>query len=145
MLFLNRYYIIAYLSVFCTVSLPCLGHFQALLPSAAIVSAGDDKTVHFDVRFTHPMACGPVMNMAPPVRFGVVIAGRRIDLLSTLTPRLVEGRSAYAASYGIGRPGDCVFFLEPAPYWEPAEGKMIVHYTKVVVSAYGEEEGWDVP
>ncbi len=43
----------------------------------------------------------------------------------------------------IKRPGDYVFFVEPAPYWEPAEGVMIVHYTKVFVDAYGAEEGWD--
>ena len=35
------------------------------------------------------------------------------------------------------------FYLEPAPYWEPAEGVMIVHYTKVVVDAYDAGEGWD--
>ena len=36
-----------------------------------------------------------------------------------------------------------MFFIEPAPYWEPAEQKMIVHYTKVVVDAFGAEDGWD--
>ena len=36
-----------------------------------------------------------------------------------------------------------MFFVEPAPYWEPAEEKFIVHYTKVVVNGFGLEEGWD--
>lgn len=36
-----------------------------------------------------------------------------------------------------------MFFLEPAPYWEPAERKMILHYTKVVVDGLGAGEGWD--
>ena len=34
----------------------------------------------------------------------------------------------------MAEPGDYVFFVEPAPYWEAAEGKKwIIHYTKVVV------------
>jgi cobalt/nickel transport protein len=36
-----------------------------------------------------------------------------------------------------------VFFVEPQPYWEPAEGKLIVHYAKVVVDAFASGEGWD--
>ena len=37
------------------------------------------------------------------------------------------------------------FAVEPAPYFEPAEDKFIIHYTKTVVAAFGEEEGWDAP
>ena len=33
--------------------------------------------------------------------------------------------------------------MDPEPYWEPAEDAFIVHYTKVVVPAFGDEEGWD--
>jgi cobalt/nickel transport protein len=42
-----------------------------------------------------------------------------------------------------GQPGDHVFFVEPEPYWEPAEECFIIHYTKVIVNAFGLEEGWD--
>ena len=35
--------------------------------------------------------------------------------------------------------------VDPKPYWEPAEDKFIVHYTKVIVPAYGDEDGWDKP
>jgi len=45
--------------------------------------------------------------------------------------------------YRIKRPGDYVFYVEPQPYFEPAEEAFIVHYTKVVVDAFGMEEGWD--
>jgi cobalt/nickel transport protein len=57
----------------------------------------------------------------------------------------VEGAGArgYRADYRVKRPGDYCFYLEPAPYWEAAEGVMIVHYTKVVVDAYGGEPCWD--
>jgi cobalt/nickel transport protein len=33
--------------------------------------------------------------------------------------------------------------MEPQPYWEPAEDKFIIHYPKAVVTAYGNDEGWD--
>lgn len=51
--------------------------------------------------------------------------------------------ATYQCPFRLTRPGDYVFYIEPAPYWEPAEQKMIVHYTKVVVDAFGAEEGWD--
>ncbi|MBN2450908.1 MAG: DUF4198 domain-containing protein [Lentisphaeria bacterium] len=118
-------------------------HFQVLLPSAEVVTAGGSRDLHLDLRFTHPMACGPVMEMGPPVRFGVLVKGRVTDLRSQLQEVRIDGKTAYTCDYRVASPGDHIFFLEPAPYWEPAEGKMIVHYTKVVVNAFGEEEGWD--
>lgn len=120
-----------------------LAHFQVLVPSTDIVTADGPKVVNFDILFTHPMEQGPVMEMGAPKRFGVFVRGKKHDLISSLKPRRVAGKTAYTANYTIRRPGDHVFFLEPAPYWEPAEGKMIVHYTKVVVNAMGMEEGWD--
>jgi cobalt/nickel transport protein len=120
-----------------------LAHFQVLLPSTDVVSAGDDKTVQLEVLFTHPMEQGPVMEMARPRQFGFLAGGKRTDLLGQLKPRKVEGKTAYTAAVRLTTPGDHVFFLEPAPYWEPAEAKMIVHYTKVVVNALGDQQGWD--
>jgi cobalt/nickel transport protein len=118
-------------------------HFQELIPSAAIVSAGDERTLTLDLTFTHPMERGPVMPMGEPVRFGVQGPKGREDLLPSLKPLERDGKTAYRAEYRIERPGDYCFFVEPAPYWEPAEGVMIVHYTKAVVGAFGAEEGWD--
>lgn len=117
-------------------------HFQVVVPSRDNVSP-DDRTVALEVIFTHPMAGGPVMEMRPPKRFGVLVGGRKSDLLASLKPKKVGGKTTYAATYKIQRPGDHVFYLEPAPYWEPAEQKMIVHYTKVVVNGFDSGEGWD--
>jgi cobalt/nickel transport protein len=89
------------------------------------------------------MEDGPVMNMGRPVQFGALAGGRKTDLREALKPVDIEGKTTYTARYEIKAPGDHVFFLEPAPYWEPAEGKMIVHYTKVIVNALGDEAGWD--
>lgn len=117
-------------------------HFQALIP-ASDLAGHENKAVSLDIRFTHPMANGPVMEMGRPVRFGVMLKGEKQDLAGQLAERKLDGKTAYTASYEVKRPGDHIFFLEPAPYWEPAEEKMIIHYTKVVVNAFGEEDGWD--
>jgi len=120
-----------------------VAHFQVLIPSTDIVGAEDDKTVNLDILFTHPMEQGPVMEMGKPRQFGVLVGGAKQDLMASLVEKKLDGKAAYTASYKVTRPADYVFYLEPAPYWEPAERKMIVHYTKVVVDAFGAEEGWD--
>jgi cobalt/nickel transport protein len=119
-------------------------HFQVLLPSTDIVEDQDRRAVELDMRFTHPMEQGPTMNMAPPRRFGVLIGGkRRVDLAGQLKPRKVDGKSAFTCTLQTSTPGDYVVYVEPEPYWEAAEQKMIIHYTKVVVDVLGAEKGWD--
>lgn len=118
-------------------------HFQVLVPSADVVSQGDKQTVGLDIVFTHPMEDGPIMNMGQPEQFGVLAGGQKQDLLKSLKPVKVDGKTTYRSVYKVKAPGDHVFYIEPAPYWEPSEQKMIIHYTKVVVNAFGEEEGWD--
>lgn len=118
-------------------------HFQVILPSDEIVSEGGKKTVELRVVFTHPMEQGPVMEMGEPKQFGVLVGGKKQDLKSSLVPITLMGKRAYKCSYRIKAPGDYIFYIEPSPYWEPAEEKMIIHYTKVVVDAFGAEEGWE--
>lgn len=123
---------------------PALAHFQELIPSPDIVTGEGPRAVSLDARFTHPFARGPVMDMAKPIRLGVLANGATRDLTAALEPVSVEGgRRAFQATHTPPGPGDYVYFLVPAPYWEPAEEKQIIHYTKVVVDAYGAEEGWD--
>jgi cobalt/nickel transport protein len=87
---------------------------------------------------------GSTMEMKMPVKFGVLIGGEeKKDLLPTLKKVEVGGHAAYKCEYRVGRPGDYVFFVEPAPYWEPAEEKLIIHYTKTVINVMGDETGWD--
>jgi len=118
-------------------------HFQVLIPSDDVVAGVDSGSVELRLLFTHPMEQGPVMEMGKPRQFGALVGGKRQDLLPALQPRKLEGKTAYTASARLVEPGDYVFYLEPAPYWEPAEEKMIVHYTKVVVDFLGAEQGWD--
>lgn len=118
-------------------------HFQELIPSHDIISQETGNEVDLLMRFTHPMAGGPLMDMGAPARFGVIGPRGEEDLTQTLTPVEQDGMSVYQARYRLKEPSDYVFFLEPAPYWEPAEGVMIVHYTKVIVDGFGAETGWD--
>jgi len=120
-----------------------VSHFQVLKPSTEIVTVDGPREVAFEIVLTHPMERGPVMEMGPPKAFGVMTGGRKTDLLGTLEAVTTDGKTAYRSTYRIRRPGDHVFYLEPAPYWEPAERKMIVHYTKVVVDGMGAGDGWD--
>jgi cobalt/nickel transport protein len=118
-------------------------HFQELIPSTELVTPETGRVIGLDLAFTHPMERGPAMEMGEPVSFGVLGPGGREDLMAALVPEEIDGKRAYRGSYELRVPGDHVFYLEPAPYWEPAEGVMIVHYTKVVVDAFGAGGGWD--
>ncbi len=118
------------------------GHFQVLIPASEFADE-DNREVSLDILFTHPMSGGPVMEMGTPTEFGVLVGGKKVNLMDALKKRKVEGKTAYSATYKVKRPGDHVFYIAPAPYWEPAERKMIIHYTKVVVDAFGGGEGWD--
>ena len=124
---------------------PSAAHFQELIPSEDNVAPEGGRSITLELTFTHPMARGPVMEMVRPKRFGVLARGKIEDLMGALKPRNVSGRSAWSAAYRFTRPGNYTFFVEPAPYWEPAEKKVIIHYTKVIVDAFGAGEGWDQP
>lgn len=117
------------------------GHFLVLLPAEDVVDQG--RTVDLTLLFTHPMEQGPIMEMGQPLQFGVLVGGRKIDLRDRLRPEKREGKTIYRCQAPLRQPGDYVFYIEPAPYYEPAEKKMIIHYSKVVVSYRGAEEGWD--
>ncbi|BCU06600.1 DUF4198 domain-containing protein [Allochromatium tepidum] len=132
---------LAWLTLFGT--LGAQAHFQELIPSMDLVTDPSASEITLDLTFTHPMERGPAMAMGRPVQFGVLTPAGREDLLASLTPRTQDDQPAYSARYRIRQPGDHVFFVEPAPYWEAAEGLMIVHYTKVVVDGFGGGEGWD--
>ena len=126
---------------------PAYAHFQMIIPSDEIVTAGESRKLTLNLVFTHPFE-GMGLNMQKPKRFGVWVAGKEIDLLSALKEtsyldRAGDTLSAFQAKYKIRKPGDHLFFVEPQPYWEPAEERFIIHYAKTVVNAFGMEEGWD--
>lgn len=119
-----------------------LAHFGMLIPSDAMVMQTDDRTIALQLSFSHPMEMVG-MDMVEPKAFGVLANGKQSDLIGSLTQTKVMDRSAWKSDYKIKRPGIYSFFMEPQPYWEPAEDCYIIHYTKTVVAAFGDDEGWD--
>jgi cobalt/nickel transport protein len=125
----------------CLFLTPAQAHFQEIIPSADVLPEGGQ--VSLDLLFTHPMEAGPVMEMAKPARFGIVTGGKAADLGAALVEKKIDGKTAWSATHELKEPGAAVFFVEPKPYWEPGEGKFIVHYAKVVVDAFASGKGWD--
>jgi cobalt/nickel transport protein len=142
--------VVVVLGVLVLTANPVSAHFGAVIPSDDIVTREDSKTVALQIKFIHPLEMG-TMEMARPKQFGVVHLGNKVNLLTDL--QQVKGKAPdqnqevtfWTIDYKIQRPGDYTFFVEPAPYWEPAEDVFIVHYTKVCVNALGLEKGWDEP
>jgi cobalt/nickel transport protein len=129
------------------VSQSASAHFQMIIPSDDMVSQDESRNLGLDIRFWHPFE-GHGMDMVKPARFGVLAGGEKTSLLDKLKPvkikdRLGHMKDAFKLKYTFKRPGDHIFYIEPKPYWEPAEESFIIHYTKVVVNAFGLEEGWD--
>ena len=122
-------------------ALPATAHFQELIPSADVLPEGG--AVELSLVFTHPFDGGPVMEMRRPEAVGMLARGARTDLSGALVATPIEGVQAWSLTADIAQPGAAVFWVTPAPYWEPAEGKFIVHYAKVVVDGYASGEGWD--
>ena len=121
---------------------PVFAHFGMLIPSDSMVMQDDNRTVNLKLSFSHPFEVVG-MEMVKPKVFSVVANSVKKDLLSKLKKIKVMGHTAWQVDYSIKRPGVYMFYMEPKPYWEPAEDCFIVHYTKTVVTAFGDDEGWD--
>jgi cobalt/nickel transport protein len=117
-------------------------HFGMLIPSNSMLLQEDNRTLTIQLSFSHPMEMVG-MQMDRPKTFKVLIAGQQQDLLTGLTPTKVLDQPAWQMEYAVKRPGVHLFWMEPQPYWEPAEDCYIVHYTKTVVAAFGDDDGWD--
>ncbi len=119
-------------------------HFGMVLPSKAVVSEGKDASLTLALQFWHPFE-NVGMNLARPAAFTLYRDGKTVDLLPALKAQKVRGFDTWSAPYKVERPGLYSFVMTPAPYWEPAEDCFIIHYTKVMVPAFGDDAGWDVP
>ena len=117
-------------------------HFGMLIPSDNMVMQNDNRTVSLQLSFSHPMEMVGMV-LAKPKTVKVVSSGRQTDLIERLKPHRVMGHSAWQLKFPIKRPGVYAFYMEPQPYWEPAEDVFIIHYTKTVLAAFGDDEGWD--
>ena len=119
-----------------------VAHFGMLIPSDSMVMQGETQTVTLNLSFSHPFE-KVGMTLVKPKVFNVIANGNKQDLLGSLKQTNVMGHAAWQTDYRIKRPGVYMFCMEPQPYWEPAEDLFIIHYTRAVVTAFGDDEGWD--
>ena len=140
---MKRLFILIIMGTFVIISArSAVAHYGMLIPSDSMVMQNDNRTISLILSFSHPFE-GEGMELVKPVVFGVMANGKRVNLLETLKETKVMGHTAWETFYKIKRPGVYMFYMEPKPYWEPAEDCYIVHYTKTVVTAFGDDEGWD--
>lgn len=132
------------LAVFCLSAAPAFAHFGIVQPSHSTVFTKQDAALSFKLAFLHPMEQHG-MNLEKPQAFTVYHDGTSENLLPALQESKVLNKKAWTAKYTIKRPSVYQFVMQPTPYWEPSEDCFIIHYTKTVVAAFGEEEGWNEP
>ncbi|MDR1312909.1 MAG: DUF4198 domain-containing protein [Deltaproteobacteria bacterium] len=128
---------------FCAAA-PAYAHFGMVIPSKPTVTDAADSQVDFDIKFWHPFENNG-MTLAKPVSFKVYSDGKATDALADLKEKKTGDLVTWSYSWKAARPGVAAFVLEPQPYWEPAEDKFIIHYTKAYVDAFGDDEGWNEP
>jgi len=140
----NRIVTAAFLTalLFCTVG-QALAHFGMIIPEQSIITQ-DQKSTTLTLSFSHPFE-NIGMDLVQPKQFTVTANGKTSDLLATLQPVSFMGHNSWKCDYKFTRPGIYQFVMEPTPYWEPAEDLSIIHYTKTIIPAFGDDEGWDEP
>jgi len=121
---------------------PARSHFGMLIPSDSMVMQDDSRTLTIVLSFSHPFE-SVGMEMVKPKICKVLAGGKHMDLVGLLEAARVMGHNAWTAAFSIKRPGVYMFYMEPEPFWEAAEDSYIIHFTKTVVTAFGDDEGWD--
>ncbi len=119
-------------------------HFGLVIPNHAVVVDQKEAALNLNLAFCHPFE-REGMTLVKPKAVDLFVGGEKTSVLNQLQPTTVFDHKAWRLPLTVKRPGVYQFVMEPQPYWEPAEDKFIVHYTKVIVPAFGEDEGWDEP
>ncbi len=117
-------------------------HFGMVIPSDSMVMQDDTKNINVKLSFSHPFELAG-MELVKPKVFTVTTINGEKSLKAKLKKTKIINNTGWQINYKIKRPGAYMFCMEPEPYWEPAEDCYIIHYTKTVVAAFGDDEGWD--
>lgn len=118
-----------------------LAHFGMVIPSTNVITQ-EDKQIDLTLSFSHPFELVG-MEMNRPKKVIVSTAGKSTDITASFSKQEVMGHTGWQSGYEVKRPGVYTFAMEPQPYWEPAEDLSIIHYTKTIVGAFGDDQGWD--
>ncbi len=114
-------------------------HFLTFMSSTDNVFDKKNTKVDFDISFIHPFA-QTGMTMEQPKLFL-----NSLDKSIPLSESKKLDHKSWKSSYDIKTPGVYKFFVQPQPYFEPAEEKFISHVPKLIISSFGLEDGWDKP
>ncbi len=114
-------------------------HFLTFMSNTDNVSNPKQTKVDLDISFIHPFEQTGMIMEKPEV----FVNSKNNKLNLTQTTKL--DHKAWSSSYDIKTPGVYKFFVQPQPYFEPAEEKFISHVPKLIVSSFGLEDGWDEP
>ncbi len=117
-------------------------HFGMVIPSDNMVMQNDSRQINMQLSFSHPFEMIG-MPLEAPNRYYFIKNGKQTNLLSNLEETKIMNHLAWTHDFLIKRSGTYTFLMEPQPYWEPAEDCYIIHYTKTIVAAFGDDEGWD--
>jgi cobalt/nickel transport protein len=114
-------------------------HFLTFLSNTDNVTDQKQTKIDFDISFIHPFEQSG-MNMEKPEVF---VNNKENKLVLKETKKFEH--KAWSSSYDIKTPDVYKFFVQPQPYFEPAEEKFISHVPKLIISSFGLEDGWDEP
>lgn len=129
-------------SLVCASSL--FAHFQTVMTDKSVIEQGSSTKVSINYEFTHPFE-QKLMNMEKPKEAGVFLDGKKTSILNILQAVEKNKLTTWKSEYTIKEPGVYQFYVDPMPYFEPAEEKFIRHQTKTIIDAFGSGEGWDKP
>ena len=80
----------------------------------------DGRLIEVRLSFSHPFELIG-MDLTRPKKFSVLFDGKEENITSLLKETSVMEHRAWKLSYKINRPAVYTFYMEPEPYWEPAE------------------------
>jgi cobalt/nickel transport protein len=141
---MNKFIFLTLLATLFTLSAQnCPAHFGMLIPERSVVTQ-EKKNIQFNLAFAHPFE-NIGMELVKPETFSVTVDGQTTDLTDTLQPAAFMQHNSWKTSFAFKKPGVYHFTMEPTPYWEPGEDVSIIHYTKTIIGAYGDDQGWDTP
>lgn len=115
-------------------------HFLTFIPTTDVVSTKSEANVHFDLMFMHPFE-----QTGMPLELPQGVYVHTIQKPLPLKESVKFNAKAWETHFFIQKPGVYTFFAQPNAYFEKDEAKFISHVPKVIISAYGVEEGWDKP
>lgn len=115
-------------------------HFLTFLPSTDNIKNRSEMKIDFEAMFIHPFE-QTGMTMEKPM--GIYLENKKEVLPLVETKKF--NHKAWESSYTIKKPGIYKFYTQPQAYFEPAEEKFISHVPKLIISAFGLEDGWDEP